>query len=35
MQIEKVDVAEAEEGDSVGIKTDTPLSVGSKIYKIN
>lgn len=34
MQIEKEDVAEAGEGDSVGIKTDVPLSVGSRIYKI-
>ncbi len=34
MQIEKEDVAEADEGDSVGIKTGVPLSVGSKIYRI-
>lgn len=34
MQIEKEDVAEAEEGDDVGIKIGVPLSVGSRIYKI-
>ncbi len=35
MQIEKEDVAEADDGDSVGIKTEVPLSVGSKIYRVS
>jgi translation initiation factor IF-2 len=34
MQIEKEDVAEADEGDSVGIKTEVPLNIGSRIYRI-
>jgi putative protease len=34
MQIEKVDVTEAGEGDSVGIKVDTPITAGSKVYLI-
>lgn len=34
MQIDRVDVEEASEGDSVGIKTNHPVPAGSLVYKI-
>ena len=34
MQINKADVEEASEGDSVGIKTNGPVSPGSDVYLI-
>jgi translation initiation factor IF-2 len=34
MQIERKDVGEANAGDSVGIKVDTHVPVGSKVYKL-
>jgi translation initiation factor IF-2 len=35
MQINKLDVAEASEGDSVGIKIDEPVKEGSRVYLIS
>jgi hypothetical protein len=35
MQIERVDVQEASEGDSVGIRVDEPVKEGSKVYLVS
>jgi hypothetical protein len=34
MQIERADVAEAGEGDSVGIKVERPVTAGSRVYLV-
>jgi len=35
MQIEHQDVKSAKKGDSVGIKTDQPVTRGSKVYRLS
>jgi translation elongation factor EF-1alpha len=34
MQIERINIAEANAGDSVGLKVASPVKEGAKVYKI-
>ncbi len=34
MQIERINIAEANSGDSVGLKVSNPVKEGAKVYKI-